>query len=517
MLCNKLFFPVLVVLSLQALDYVESSRILAFFPAPVKSHLIIHTAITNALAERGHQLTVVTTVPLIKTNPRYRHILLDGCSIPKDYFSEKINEAQPFYRQFISLTEFINDCSNVTLQHPKMRKLMAEERFDLVILGYFFNELHLGLGAHFKCPVVVSFMVQPVRLINHFVGNPLEGAYVPNLLSAYEQPMNFWQRLKNFLINEAFEPIMMRLFMTNQQKAFYDYNFPPEKYPSLEEMKKNVSLVLTNHHFSQGPIRPNVPALIEIGGIQIKEKSDPLPEDIKSIMDKAKNGIVYFSFGSNIQGDVLDRSKAKIMFDVLSKLPFTILWKWGKTDLPGQAPNVIYKTWLPQDDVLAHPNVKLFVTHGGQGSVVESLYHGVPMVGVPLFGEQHANMVNVEKKGYGRMVEFTTMTEENFDRAVNDVLTDGKYRQNVQTFAKLYKDRPMSAKETAVYWVEYVLRHRGAPHMQSPAVHLNKFQLMSLDVVGFLGVIIYLVIKFIKFFVVFVYSKFVRKLKNKKE
>ncbi|XP_055836955.1 UDP-glycosyltransferase UGT5-like [Episyrphus balteatus] len=511
--------PVLAVFLLLQVSCGNSDRILAFFPAPVKSHLIIHTAITQALAELGHNITVVTTIPLTTKNPKYRHIQLDGCSIPKNFFNEKVNEGQPFYKQFVSITQVINNCSNVTLQHPKMRQLMAEEQFDLVIMGYFFNELQVGLAAHFKCPIVISFMVQPIRLINEFVGNPMEVSYVPNLLSGADQPMSFLDRLKNFMIVEVLEPVMLYWFANGPQKSLYEYNFPSDKYPSFDEVKKNVSLVLVNHHFSQGPIRPNVPGLIEIGGIQVKDKPDPLPEDIKSIMDNAKNGIIYFSFGSNIQGDILNKEKAKIMFDVLSKLPYTILWKWGKTDYPGQGPNVIYKTWLPQDDVLAHPNVKLFVTHGGQGSIVESLYHGVPMVGVPLFGEQHVNMVNVQKKEYGRHVEFVTMTEETFGNAVNDVLTNTKYRKSVQKFAKLYKDRPMTAKESVVFWVEYVLRHQGAAHLQSPAVHMNSFQLMSLDVIGFLALVGYLVFKLLKLFVCFIYSMCRRRnnMKNKKE
>lgn len=43
-------------------------------------------------------------------------------------------------------------------------------------------------------------------------------------------------------------------------------------------MLKNVSLILTCSHFSGGIIRPNVPAIVEIGGIQVKPKPNPLPK-----------------------------------------------------------------------------------------------------------------------------------------------------------------------------------------------------------------------------------------------
>lgn len=53
----------------------------------------------------------------------------------------------------------------------------------------------------------------------------------------------------------------------------------------------------------------------------------------------------------------------------------------------------------------------------------------------------------------------------------------------------------MNARDSAVYWVEYVIRHRGAPHLQYPGVHLNFWQSNSLDVVAFLLVSFYAVYK----------------------
>jgi UDP:flavonoid glycosyltransferase YjiC (YdhE family) len=50
------------------------------------------------------------------------------------------------------------------------------------------------------------------------------------------------------------------------------------------------------------------------------------------------------------------------------------------------------KSWLPQQDILAHKNVKVFVTHGGLFSLLEGLYHGTTMVGLPLATDQFANM-----------------------------------------------------------------------------------------------------------------------------
>lgn len=66
-----------------------------------------------------------------------------------------------------------------------------------------------------------------------------------------------------------------------------------------------------------------------------------------------------------------------------------------------------------------------------------------------------------------------------------------RYSTRVQALANVYRDRPMGPMATAVYWVEYVIRHQGAPHMKSPAKDLNMFQRSSLDVISFLlGVVV---------------------------
>jgi glucuronosyltransferase len=71
----------------------------------------------------------------------------------------------------------------------------------------------------------------------------------------------------------------------------------------------------------------------------------------------------------------------------------------------------------------------------------------------------------------------------------------------------------MTPRENAVYWIEYVIRHHGAPHMQYMAVNQNFWQRTSLDVIGFLAVIVVIMLKVFKFVV----KCAVRKLFKKKK
>ncbi|XP_011176977.2 UDP-glycosyltransferase UGT5 [Zeugodacus cucurbitae] len=477
----------------------DAARILGFFPSPSQSHLIIHCALTETLARAGHNVTVIATKPNPYPNAAYKYIYIETPLLSATFMDKFINDPPPFYIKYPHLVTEASQMNNRTLWHPEMQQFLREHRagsFDLLLLGYFINDFHVGLGAHFDCPVIISFMVQPIFSLNEMIGNPSEHAYVPTLLSGLKQPMDIWARLQTYLLY-LYEYFVMGPLLESAQQTHYSYNFPVSSgYPNFLEARRNVALIFTNHWFAQGPIRPNVPNLIEIGGIQIKEQPDPLPTDIAEVLNGSPEGVIYFSLGTNVRGDLLKADKARIIFNVLSKLPYKVLWKWDENDCPGNASNIIIKNWLPQDDILGHPNVKLFITHGGKGSVVESEYHGVPMVGIPFYADQHANLKELQQLGFGLYLEYPELTEDSFRRAIEDVINNPKYTKAIRAFSKVYRDRPMTPRQSVVWWVDYVLRHKGAKHMQSPAVHLTRWQLMSLDVLSLLLAIAAVVVGF---------------------
>lgn len=62
-----------------------------------------------------------------------------------------------------------------------------------------------------------------------------------------------------------------------------------------------------------------------------------------------------------------------------------------------------------------------------------------------------------------------------------------------------YRDQPLTPLETAIYWTEYVTRHKGAMHMRSPGLDLSFFAYHSLDVFAALLAAVYLCWRLIKF------------------
>lgn len=219
-----------------------------------------------------------------------------------------------------------------------------------------------------------------------------------------------------------------------------------------------------------------------------------------SILDgAAEHGVIFFSLGSNAKSSDRDPERMRKIFNVFSTLKQKVIWKWESGDYPGNASNIFYGAWLPQDDILAHPNLRLFVSHCGLGSVVESKFHGVPVLAIPLFGDQFSSAKAMVDEGFAVQVSYKDLTEESLRNAIKEVLGNPSYRERIQAFSKLYRDRPMAIRDLATYWLEYVIRHRGAKHMQSPAVHMCAFQYYGLDVMAFLLAILFVLFKILSF------------------
>ncbi|XP_053677533.1 UDP-glycosyltransferase UGT5-like [Anopheles nili] len=464
----------------------DGAKILGIFPTSSRSHYIVGSALMKELARRGHEVTVISPFPQKKPLKNYRDIDVTGADeAVKDLVPNLLDMANQGIWESITLTyKFGQMLANITLQHPNVGKLIASnEKFDLVVMENFLNDAHLGFAHHFKAPCVALSTFGASRWTNDMVGTPSPISYVPHPFLSFTDRMSFVQRIGNTLMN-VMDMVLGQLLDYPVQSAMYEEAFPDPK-PTLEQLRRSsVSLVLLNNHFSLSYPRPYVPNMIEVGGMHVNRKPKPLPEDIQTILDNATNGVIYFSMGSNIQSSQLPVEKREAILRVFAKLKQTVLWKWENETLPNKPSNVFVKAWWPQDDVLAHPNVRLFITHGGLLSTTESMYHGVPVIGIPVFGDQYLNMAKAERTGYGLLVPYQEISEERLSKAINQILTDGKYKTVAKSISARYRDQPQEPLELAAFWVEYVIRHKGAEHLKSAGQELGFVQYHGIDVLA---------------------------------
>lgn len=112
----------------------------------------------------------------------------------------------------------------------------------------------------------------------------------------------------------------------------------------------------------------------------------------------------------------------------------------------------------------------------------ETVYHGVPIVSLPVFCDHDSNAAKAEIDGYAIKLDLSTMTADSLLWAIKKIMYDPKYKAEVKRKQILLRDQKETPLERAVFWTEYVLRHRGAKHLQSTAKDLNFIQYYLLDV-----------------------------------
>ncbi|XP_034669969.1 UDP-glucuronosyltransferase 2A1 [Drosophila subobscura] len=509
---------------------IEGANILGVFSSYSPSHVIVHLAVVKTLADRGHNVTVLTQMaPKFEPHENVTVIVAapspEQQSITKEYMARVSSEKESMWsfmtNLFLRPSPVLNGQYEWTL-HPKIKAIYEnpQTKYDLVILGLMLNDFQLGFAAKLRCPVIMTWVGVPMPSMDSQVANIDDPSFVPSLNVALEPgklSMGFRLRCVNFITHSFLSTI--NVLMSHKMQEFYNQAFGKDSgpdFPSYYDMKRRISLLFYNYHApSEGPIRPTVPQSIEIGGIQVKEKPDPLPKDLAEFLDNATDGAIFFSLGTNVKFTGIRPQSVEFLYKALSKLPQRVVWKWDDMEnTPGNASNIYFGNWLPQDDILAHPKTRLFITHAGKGGIAEAQYHGVPMLAFPIFADQPGNAEMMVKSGFGLHLDILTLTEEILEKTIRELLLNPSYRESVGRFSALYRDRPLTARQSVVYWTEYVLRHQGAYHLQSPLLHMNFVARHNLDVYGIVLVFALVSLLILRMLFRFVFRKVLRVLRG---
>ncbi|XP_046387526.1 UDP-glycosyltransferase UGT5-like isoform X2 [Ischnura elegans] len=477
----------------------NADRILGLFPLSAPSHLMVFESLMRTLAERGH--TVVFASPLRiseAVTPNFSNLILPMPPFNKEkFFGFLVSPQNSPLKEHLALWEYGNRICETQLSSPELQKYLSytasdpsSEKFDLVIVEMFFVDCLMGFARHYDAPLVAMVSQYTMAWANDAVGNPKMSSHVPNWFLPFGRKMNFWDRLHNTIFNTGVTLYRRYVALAQQDeiaRKYFGQDFPP-----LWELEKNISVVLLNGHPVLSPVHPSVPNMIDVGGMHVMANPPPLPKELQEILDKNER-VILFSLGSAIDADTIDQERLAAILGTLAKLPCKVLWRWGSkaTDVK-LPPNVHASKWLPQQSILAHPHTVAFVTHGGLLSLQEAVYHGVPIVGFPFFGDQFLNLRHAEDAGLGFKLNFWTFRKEDLLGAIMELLSNVSYAENARKLSSVFRDQPQTPLQRGVFWVEHVLRHGGAPHLRSSAMDLSWFEYHLVDVMAviFAGVLV---------------------------
>ncbi|XP_012641407.1 UDP-glucuronosyltransferase 2A3 [Microcebus murinus] len=495
------------------------------------SHWLNIKCILEELIERGHEVTVLTQQQTILIDYRKASAIKfeviyttqdesDFENANNKFLDLIINVLPPLpaWQSAVKLNNFFIElngyfkllCESVVYNQTLMKKLQ-ETNYDVVIIDPVMpcGELVAELLA---VPFVITLRASIGNTMERLCGElPSPLSYVPLLMTGLTNRMTFLERVKNTVFSVFFN------LWTDYNDFYFWKQFYSEvlgKPTTLCETLGKAEMWLIRTYWDFEYPQPYLPNFEFVGGLHCKP-AKPLPKEMEEfVQSSGEDGVVVFSLGSVVQN--LTEKKSNLIASALAQIPQKVLWRYkGKKPATLGANTQLYD-WLPQNDLLGHPKTKAFITHGGMNGIYEAIYHGVPMVGIPIFGDQPDNIAHMKAKGAAVEVNFNTITSADLLGALKEVINDPSYKENAMRLSRIHHDQPKKPLDRAVFWIEFVMRHKGAKHLRPAAHNLSWFQYHSLDVLGFLLACVAAVIFLITKCCLFSCQKFGKTEKKKK-
>lgn len=166
-------------------------------------------------------------------------------------------------------------------------------------------------------------------------------------------------------------------------------------------------------------------------------------EKLKQAMDNKKE-MIFFSLGSIASGDVCLMKRFVEMFKH-DKQRLYVISKGVNGDKYELDPdNMIGGNYIPQTVLLQHAD--LAIIHGGNNSVTECLYYGVPTIVMPLFGDQSDNAQRIEDLGLGKRLNAYDCTRQELIESIDGILNDNKLVERVHKIGQRMRSQDDAGK-----------------------------------------------------------------------
>ncbi|XP_067665818.1 UDP-glucuronosyltransferase 1A1-like [Haliotis asinina] len=449
--------------------------LLLFFPA--YSHIRGSLNVATELASRGHVVWNALSTELAN----HKGMQSPGVNILKyesvDDYDMETEMVQKTIRGYFEensaplLTEQFRKLNDKILRDTKLFSRIANLKFDLIVFDSTPLPRMLTIIAY---KLDIPFIFIGATLKPQITRTPFIPSATPQSLYPWTPRMDFWSRVTNAIV------IMTYIYVYD---PFSDYmavaTYAPDKpYITMESLAAKAWLWLIEQEPFMDYPSATLPNVKMVGSLTTK-KPEPLSDKYGKFMNEAKDGVVIVSFGSNVKG-IPDEIFRRLL-ESFSRTKYRFVFKSEKQVSVG--PDILLTDWMPQSDLLAHPNTNLFITHCGANGQNEAFLQGVPMIGFPMFAEQPYNAKKLVYFGFGIEMDLKTFTVDDLVSNINEVIQNSSYSQKIKKAAEITKLRERSPKEEAVYWIEHVLKYGGA-HLRSYCQDMPLYQYLCLDVIG---------------------------------
>ena len=358
------------------------------------SHLLRDVTLGDVLGEAGHQVTYLlhdkhSGRGYLDSRDVILYQLPDGVMGMHDFdwaaHSSILHSI--FTDTFVWRDVWMGIC-NVLIENKTLLKKLKDTKYDLLIVD-----------SWDECgKIVVDFLSVPIIVRKQEgVFLPIDEIYFPSVssftclangMACKNDSMFLRDKVWNFIIHTMYYYLHNIIVFRALDRLKEKHNMSVTDVRTV--YARSVMVMVADLDFTLEYPRSLTPNIIPISGISTFRAALPLDKELVQFIESSSPyGIIIFSLGTFVNH--IPSRKADMIARVFGRLKEKVIWRYPGSPPDSLANNTLIRRWFPQNDVLAHPLTKLFLTHCGRSSVYETIYNAVPVVALPIFADQFHN------------------------------------------------------------------------------------------------------------------------------
>lgn len=396
--------------------------------------------IANNLKERGHEIYDSTTPDLIQS--------IEGDSA-QDKWNEVIKMCQKSWQagnvinnyeeeMKIGFGEMIRDIKKYNDNIEKKLKLIKP---DFLVIDHYF-----GTPALFKSnlPWVRVFSASPLALHNN-----------PDMPEAWLGLPSKWDQ------NDPTQKDWNERARVAKKALYNEYNDYWKSF-DLPDLPTDPLGFIPVSPFLNIYMYPEELDYSEFSPLKNWERCDCMVRDqkagkfeIPAKLRELPGKLIFLSLGSLASADV---TLMKRLTDMLADCPHRFIVAKGPLHDQYELPNNMWgEKFVPQLEILTISD--LIITHGGNNTLTESFYYGVPgFIVCPLFGDQFDNATRIQEKGLGIRLDPYNCSKEALHSAIETMLNKEGIKEKIQAISKRMQ-QPGSRNKSLKLISDFVNKH----------------------------------------------------------
>ena len=493
------------------------------------SHLYFSTDIADKLAEFGHNVTLVTMFSdnrvekedrafrfitfgdADKSGPNmgyWRAVYEHSMNQPsKDMMPESlINRGE--VKEVKLWRDYYYSVAQNYFQGEDFSKLLDNGEIDLIVLENSIALLAMVSLVHRDIPTMGIVCYPAARDVNDRFGQLAMLNNIPSWTNdVRNSPPTFLERFRTMVK-------MIRFFTTfnSMIQSLVDKTVEPRA--NIEDYFTAIyDVVFINDHpaFSFPFLSP--PNSFYLGLFNLEDRPiNPLPEEYLEFLTNCPHKhTLLFSFGSHLQ-NISTFPMTPTIMDTLRQVNACIIMNsWFDLSLHYDLPadKFLQRAWLPQKDLLGSGQLDFFISHCGNNGRMEAIYYNVPLLCIPLLGDQYYNGRLVERNGFGLLLTRETLSEQTLTETLSKMLArHGTFKANMKRAVDIASNDPGSGTGVLKFYTDLLI-NRNVEHLVNRVILNQSFiGIYNLDIaaVGLIFIVflsagvMFCLVKLIQFF-----------------